>query len=381
MSLNNHHVYVAVAKCPAYERDYVNTSVKNLIDFLGGIENYVLPEQKVAVKPNLIAKKSPEEAATTHPLVVEAVVRLVQEAGGNPFIVDSPGGPSNKGLLSAVYRATGMEAVAKRTGCRLNWDMGEIELNHPRGRVVKKLTLLKALAEADVIISLPKLKTHGMTKYTGAVKLMYGAIPGLKKAQYHFNMQKLEEFSQLLIDINTLLPASLNIMDGIIGMEGDGPTAGSPRELGFLLASQSPFALDHICAGLIGLDPAILVFLKLAAEQGLYPPASSIKICGDKLPESIVAFKIPGHKQIDFNLPGPLKKIVGRLQPKPVFNLQACRGCGECQKCCPAQAITMLNNKPLLTLSECIRCYCCQELCPHKAVHIQQHWLGKKLMR
>ncbi|MBM7854628.1 uncharacterized protein (DUF362 family)/Pyruvate/2-oxoacid:ferredoxin oxidoreductase delta subunit [Desulfohalotomaculum tongense] len=372
---------VAAAKCPAYDKLKINNALNKLINSLGGIEKFVQPGQVVAVKPNLVAKKKPAEAATTHPLVVEAVVRLVQQAGGKPFIVDSPGGPSSRGVLRSVYRATGMTEVAEKTGCDLNFDTSETVLNHPRGKAVKQLTLLKVLTKADVIIALPKLKTHCMTRYTGAVKLMYGAVPGLKKAEYHFNMQKLREFSQLLIDINTLLPASLNIMDAVVGMEGDGPTAGSPREAGLLLASTNPYALDYICSDLIGIKPDSLVFIQLAKEQGLCPPPAEIELLADPLPELNPPFKLPSHKNVDFNLPGFLKRFISRLQPRPVFSPELCMGCGECHRCCPAGAITMVNGQPQLTLDSCIRCFCCQELCPHKAVQIHQHWLGKRLLR
>ena len=377
----SNQVVVQVAQCLEYEQQMVSTALEKLIDNLGGIEKFVRPGQVVAIKPNLIAKKKPEEAATTHPLLVEAVVRMVQQAGGKPFIVDSPGGPSSKSLLKAVYKATGMAAVAERTGCEVSLDTGEVVLPHPQGKVVKQLTLLKVLVEADVIIALPKLKTHGMTTYTGAVKLMYGAIPGLKKAEYHFNMQRLNEFSQLLIDINTLLPPALHIMDAVVGMEGDGPTAGTPRDVGALLASTNPYALDYISAGLIGINPKVLAVIKLATEQGLCPAGKEIVIAGDSLPKLSQPFKLPGHKNVDFNLPGPLKGLMSRLQPKPVFSPELCLGCGECHRCCPADAITMVDKQPQLKLDACIRCFCCQELCPHKAVHIKQNWLGRKILK
>lgn len=375
------NVMVAVAHCKSYDPNTIGLAVNRLLNQLGGLEKWIQPGQLVAVKPNLIAKKKPEEAATTHPLVVEAVVRLVQIAGGKPFIVDSPGGPSSKSLLSAVYRSTGMSAVAERTGSDLSLDTTELVLAHPRGKVIKQLTVLKALAEADVIIGLPKLKTHCMTKYTGAVKLMYGAIPGLKKAEYHFNMQRLEDFTQLLIDINTLLQPSLTIMDGVVGMEGDGPTAGTPREAGLLLASENPYAMDYVCSGLIGIHPEGLPLISLATEQGLCPSPAQLHVAGDPLGAISPPFKLPGHRQIDFDIPGPLKGVINRLQPKPVFSPELCLGCGECHRCCPAGAIQMEDGQPRLKLDQCIRCFCCQELCPHKAVTVRQNWLGKKLLK
>lgn len=372
---------IAVQHCSSYEHQEVATSVQALINFLGGIAKFIKPGQNVAIKPNLIAKKKPEDAATTHPTLVEAVVKLVQQAGGKPFIVDSPGGPSNKGLLNGVYRATGMSGVAQRTGCGLSLDTTELVIAHPRGKVTKQLSILKVLAEADLIIGLPKLKTHCMTQYTGAIKLMYGAIPGLKKAEYHFNMQRLEQFSDLLIDINTLLPTTLTIMDAVVGMEGDGPTAGSPRKTGLLLASTSPYAMDYICSGLIGINPLSLPVLRLAKERNLLPEPAQLQLIGDPLPEIKPPFKLPNHRQVDFDIPSPLKGIIGKLQPKPVFSPELCIGCGECHRCCPANAIEMVDNQPKLKHKECIRCFCCQELCPHHAVSVHQNWLGKKLLR
>ncbi|WP_077712767.1 DUF362 domain-containing protein [Desulforamulus ferrireducens] len=374
-------VKIAVARCESYRLPQVEAAIRQLIDHLGGWQEFIRPGQIVAIKPNLIAKKKPEEAATTHPAVVEAVVRLVQQAGGQPFIVDSPGGPSSKSLLNGIYKATGMTAVAERTGCALSLDTTELVLAHPQGQATKQLTVLKVLAEADVIIGLPKLKTHCMTLYTGAVKLMYGAIPGLKKAEYHFNMQRLEQFSNLLLDINTLLPTTLTIMDGIIGMEGDGPTAGSPREAGLLLASPSPYAIDTVCSRLIGINPKNLPLLRLAKERGLCPDREQIQLIGDPLPRIDPPFKLPKHKQVDFDIPGPLKGIISRLQPKPIFSPELCLGCGECHRCCPADAIQMVAGKPQLKADACIRCFCCQELCPHRAVTVYQNWLGRKILR
>ncbi|MEG6513326.1 DUF362 domain-containing protein [Desulforamulus ruminis] len=372
---------VAVARCDGYAAPVIDRALEGLLIPLGPVEKWIQPGQRVAVKPNLIARKKPEEAATTHPLLVEAVVRMVQRAGGKPFIVDSPGGPSSKGLLTAVYRTTGMSEVAARTGCDLCLDTTELVLAHPRGRAAKQLTVLKVLAEADVIIALPKLKTHCMTRYTGAVKLMYGAIPGLKKAEYHFNLQRLEDFTQLLIDINTLLKPTLVIMDAVVGMEGDGPTAGTPRKAGFLLASPNPYALDYVGSGFIGIHPESLPLIRLALEQGLCPPPEQLEQVGDPLPPLTPPFQLPGHRQIDFDIPGPLKRVISRLQPKPIFSPELCLGCGECQRCCPAGAITMADGQPRLNLNQCIRCFCCQELCPHKAVRVRQNWLGKKLLR
>lgn len=373
---------VYVASCQTYEQEEVNRAVVRVLAPWEGMASIVRPGQRVAVKPNLILRKRPEDAATTHPAVVEAVVRQVQAAGGHPLICDSPGGPFTAPLLRTIYKVTGMEGVAQRTGAELNYDTGELLLPHPGGKVIKNLPVIKVLAEADLIIAVPKLKTHGMTLYTGAVKLMYGAIPGLKKAEYHFNMQRLQDFSQLLIDIVQLLPPAFVIMDAVWGMEGDGPTSGDPRHLGVMLGGVSSFAMDMVGCRLAGLQPGQLPMLQLAVDAGIAPAPDRIMVQGDPLPVPEPPFKLPGHKNLDFNLPPLVKRWLGNLiQPRPVLAPEICSGCGQCNTVCPAGAVTLGEGPPIIDLDKCIRCYCCQEMCTAKAIKVHQPWLGKKLLR
>ncbi|RYD04280.1 hypothetical protein N752_15665 [Desulforamulus aquiferis] len=139
--------------------------------------------------------------------------------------------------------------------------------------------------------------------------------------------------------------------------------------------------MDYLCSGLIGINPNTLPFIRLAREQGLCPEPNQIELMGGPLPKIAPPFKLPGHKHVDFDIPGPLKGLVAKLQPKPMFSPELCLGCGECQRACPADAINMVEGKPELILESCIRCFCCQELCHHKAVTVHQHWLGRKLLR
>lgn len=373
---------VAVRICPDYTGEYVQRAVRDVLEQLGGIEKYVQPGQLVALKLNLIAKKNPQEAATTHPAVVEALVREVQRAGARVVLCDSPGGPYSGALLRGVYRVTGMEGVAQRTGAELNYDTSEVMLPHPGGSIIKTLPVIKPLVEADAIIGISKLKTHGMTTFTGAVKLFYGAIPGLKKAEYHFNMPGIKEFSQLLIDIVTLVRPSLSIMDAVYGMEGDGPTAGEPRHLGLVLGSRNPFALDMAACGVIGIRPEDLPLFKMAVDMGLVPGSGKMELKGDSLPSLDTPFKLPAHMSIHFNASPFIKKIMGRwMQPRPWFHQEICAGCGECSNFCPAGAVFMKDDRAEVNMDACIRCFCCQELCPAKAVSIRQSWVGRKLYK
>ncbi|MFZ5647270.1 MAG: DUF362 domain-containing protein [Bacillota bacterium] len=371
-----------VKSCKSYQYGEVEEAVAFLLEGLGGIKNLVTPGQIVALKPNLIARKKPEDAATTHPAVVEAVARQVIKAGGRPVICDSPGGPYTKGLLKMVYRETGMAEVAGRTGAGLSLDTGEEVRQFPDGVVYKTYPVISPLAKADVIIGLPKMKTHGMTTFTGAVKLFYGAVPGLKKAQYHFNLQKIQEFSQMLVDLAVMLEPDLTIMDGVWGMEGDGPLSGSPRYSGVLLAGRNPFAVDAAACRMIGLNPGRIPYLALGQERGLVGDFESIEIKGDGFQILSPPYKLPGHKNIDFNLPPSVKKVLGRwFQPRPVFSREACAGCGDCARACPSGAIEISGGKARVNLDQCIRCFCCHEMCLPKAVSIYQWWPAKKFLR
>ncbi|MFZ5644286.1 MAG: DUF362 domain-containing protein [Bacillota bacterium] len=357
-------------------------AVASLLDSLGGIKSIVKPGQSVALKVNLITRKKAQYAATTHPVLVEAVAGEVIRAGGRPVICDSPGGPYTKSLLKMVYRETGMTEAAERTGAELNFDTGEEWLKHPGGRVYKSYPVIKPLAQADVIIGISKMKTHGMTTFTGAVKLFFGAVPGLKKAEYHFNLQKIKEFSDMLVDIADLLRPQVNIMDCVLGMEGNGPLSGTPRHVGLLLGGTNPYALDAAACRLAGISPEKVVYLRQAELRGLIGKLNSLDLRGDSLEAVDPPFKLPGHKNLDFNAPPEIKKVLARwFQPRPIFDREICAGCGDCARSCPSGAITVGGGKAFVDLDKCIRCFCCHELCLPKAVSIYQWWPVKKFFR
>lgn len=378
---------VVLKYCPEYTAD-VELRLREGLAELGGMSAFVKPGQKVLLKVNLLMKKRPEEAVTTHPSVVEAVVRLVQEAGGIPIIGDSPGGPYTVSSLQAIYTRSGLREVADRTGAILNEDVGQTTLQNPEGKLAKSLTVTNCVLEADVVIPISKLKTHGMMTFTGAVKILFGVIPGLLKAEYHLKMFKVDDFADLLVDIATYIKPALSIMDGVVGMEGDGPTAGKPCNIGALILSTDPFALDVVATDLIGLKSEKVPTIRAARARGLTSRHDEIQLKGDaRSLWRIQGFVIPNAVSANFldmvPLPRSMKSFVLNLvRPRPVFEHAACVGCSDCVNNCPAKSITMNENqRPIVDLEGCIRCFCCQELCPHQAVILFKPWLGRRLLK
>ncbi|HEX3016213.1 MAG TPA: DUF362 domain-containing protein, partial [Desulfobacteria bacterium] len=320
-----------------------------------------------------------------HPAVVEAVARQVKEAGGTPVIGDSPGGLYNVHVLKSIYQAAGLDKVAERAGAELNWDVGEVTIPNPNGKLVKSLTITSCCAKADVVISLAKLKTHSMMTMTGAVKILFGVIPGLKKVEYHQRMPKAEHFAELLIDIVEAVKPKLSVMDAVVGMEGDGPSAGTPRQIGAILASENPYALDVAAATIIGLEAKQVPTIKAAEGRGFAASLEQVEIVGEK-PESLIIsdFKVPKGFPINFldgKVPVVLRNLAARsLRPRPLFKHDQCIGCADCVRSCPPEALYLNEDKrPVVDLDKCIRCFCCQELCPRKAVEVKRPWLGRRL--
>lgn len=376
---------VSVVRCADYQIDSLRIAVQQSLNHLGGIERFVGRGSRVAIKPNLLMEKKPEDATTTHPVLVQTVADLVREAGGQVVIAESPGGPYTESVLKRLYSICGITEAAQNSGAELNEDITSVEIENPQGKFLRKLRIIKPLAEADVIINLPKLKTHGQMVYTGAVKNMFGAVPGLEKAEYHMRMPKYEDFADALIDIFLSVKPTLNIMDAIVGMDGAGPSAGHPKPIGLMLASDDAFALDYAALCIVDADPMDIPMMKQANLRGLSPKClAEIDWVGDALEKvRIDDFHMPQleHLQaITFFDRGPLKPLLNLINPKPAFDKTKCIGCADCAKSCPVQIIKMKDKRPEPDLSKCIRCFCCQELCPAKAVSIKRSRIGDYFM-
>ena len=377
---------VYLEHCDSYDREIILEKVRNIFDNCGGIEKYASPGKNVVIKPNLIGKKRPEEAATAHPSIVWAVAKLCKEQGANVVIAESGGGFYDKNHQREIYKTTGMEEAANDSGAELNYDLTETEVKNPDAKYLKSLEILTPLAKADVIIGISKLKTHGMMVYTGAVKNWFGSIAGLKKAEYHYKMSDYDEFADCLIDICQAVGADLNIIDGIVGMEKDGPTAGDPKKMGLLVASADPFEADLAAIKIIDGDLRRIPIMRNAVKRGICPDSiDKIEIKGapiESFPSNDFIIKYNDNNTRLHFVDGPLGRLGEKaVRPRPVFMKDKCKGCGECVRCCPAKTIRIENKKAVVDLSKCIRCFCCQELCPFHAVRIKNPLLNRILIK
>ncbi len=369
---------VALARCDNYERSAVESVVRKSLSELGGIARYVRPGQRVLVKPNLLAAEPPERGVVTHPEVVRAVLKELLAIGAKPLVGDSPG----LGSLARVAQKTGITQVCQELGVPLGVFDREIEVKAPHGRILRSFPLVEEVTQVDAVINLPRVKTHGLTRLTGAVKNLFGCVAGLRKGEMHFRLQHAEVFHEMLIDLALTIKPVLNIVDGIMAMEGGGPRNGSLRFMGLIIAGTDPFAVDATIARLVGLEPAAVPLLALAAKRGLPGlKETEVEVLGEALEAFIISdFKVPpAATRIGFRVPAVVNSFFRRyVSPYPVIK-DNCRKCGVCLEACPARLITFGRDKVMIDDRHCLRCYCCQEFCPHNAIELKIPFLGRFL--
>lgn len=373
---------VSICRAADYAPGNIRKALTECLDALGGIGRFVSPGQKVLLKPNLLGTFSPDQAATTHPEVVRAVAETVIAAGAECFIGDSPG----MGTFKDVCRITGMKKAAEAAGAKLR------ELNEPDeflvadNKVGRKLPLSSFIKEIDLIITLPKLKTHGQMGFTGAVKNQYGLLPGALKAEYHYRMKTREWLAEFIVDINRAVPVKLAVMDAVFGMEGNGPSGGEPRKIGCLMASADLTALDAIACRMVGIDPEANPLLSAAARRGFGNIAAEMigTVGADPAELAIGDFKIIKESVSILRilpLPGTVIEWLRRhWKAHPEIDPGKCVKCMNCRNGCPIKPPAIDPDKAWkVNKSACIKCYCCHEFCPVKAIKLDPTWLEKHI--
>ncbi len=379
---------VSIVKCDNYELETVDTALETVLRPLGGLD-WVTEGMTVAIKANLVSHMHPDKAATTHPALLCALVKMLRSRGAHVIIGDSPGGLFNHAYVNRIYSATGMKSV-QDAGAELNQDFSVKEAHDPQAIAAKDFTYTAWLDKADAIINFCKLKTHGMMGMSAAAKNLFGTIPGTMKPEYHYRFPEIHDFSNMIVDLNQYFKPDLNIVDAVIGMEGNGPTAGTPRKIGAIAASSNPYELDLLCAHLIGIDPMRVPTIQAAIKRGLAAQSmESIEVIGEYKDLCVKDYELViGTKSLQFRKESkkPIGKVTAAflhsvLSAKPSVNAGECVGCRECERICPAKAITMTDHKPTIDREKCIRCFCCQEFCPKGAMKVHRTWIARILER
>jgi uncharacterized protein (DUF362 family)/Pyruvate/2-oxoacid:ferredoxin oxidoreductase delta subunit len=356
--------------------DEVLAAVERLLLPLGGMQHFVKPGQKILLKPNLLAGKAPEKAVTTHPAIVRAVALLVQKAGGIVALGDSPG----IGSAETVARKCGIMAVVEELGLRFAAFEESVKIK-PRGRTFQELEVARELLDADLVINLPKLKTHQMMGLTCAVKNMFGAVVGLRKPRLHLQAGSDKAlFALMLLELCEQLRPALSIVDAVVGMEGDGPGSGDPIQIGALIAGSNPLAVDAVAIELVGLRADQVWTQKLALETARSGATlKELELVGVDLNSvKISKFKAATSTDINGRMPAFMQRLLKQAltaRPSPVHAL--CTRCAICVTHCPPEAMHIDRQKLQIDAKTCIRCFCCQELCPQGALATEQGSLLK----
>ncbi|MDO5445582.1 MAG: DUF362 domain-containing protein [Eubacteriales bacterium] len=369
---------VVLLHCSSYE-DGIYEKMKAGIELLGGLPSLIGKDENILVKPNLLSAASPDKAITTHPAVFGAVLRILKENGySNVCYGDSPGSPVCGTEKAAAV--SGLADEAEKYGVPLGNFSEAVSCKYPQGKKCREFMLCKAVAEADSIISVCKMKTHALENITGAIKNQYGTVFQANKALGHTKYPNSKSFAEMIVDLNLFLKPKLFVMDGIIAMEGNGPASGDPVPMSVILLSKDPVALDTVFARLVYLDPANVPTCVSGMNAGLGTMDEKQIVL--LTPDGEISFEEAvrkfGNQKFDVKRKNPkfwraeiLLPFRKRKRDRPVVDLSKCIGCGICQKACPVdgKAVHSGNGKKAeYDYNKCIRCYCCQEMCPEKAI-------------
>ena len=369
---------VSIVPCESYEADACEASLRAVLAPLGGLD-WVRPGMRIGIKANLVAGAKPEKAVTTHPSLLAALTRLLKERGASVVIGDSPGNLYNAAILNRVYAVSGL-CEAEKAGAELNRDFSEKDGFFPDAVQAKRFTYTGWLDGCDAIINFCKLKSHGMMSLSAAAKNLFGTIPGTMKPEYHYRFPDPNDFADMIVDLDEYFKPVLNLCDAITAMEGNGPTQGTPKHVGALLASKNPHCLDVLAATLIGLAPNEVPTLAAAMRRSLCPDTvEGLTVSGDWKAFLQTDFEVIRNRNSLLFVGGDhfcakaLRRIMNAcLASKPKVKTSACIGCGKCRDICPAHTIAIKNKKAVIDRKHCIKCFCCQEFCPVGAMRVHR---------
>jgi uncharacterized protein (DUF362 family)/Pyruvate/2-oxoacid:ferredoxin oxidoreductase delta subunit len=324
--------------------------------------------RNVLIKPNVLRASEAKDSIVTHPEVLRAVVEKVETMDPASIVVGDNPGLFDYGSNEECFRRTGLMEAAGGYYRNIGNDSREIAFNEEfMGTVI----VSQAVLDADIIISLPKFKTHGLTVVTGAIKNSYGFLAGAQKAMLHKAAGSPARFHEAVVDVFRLRVPDLFIVDAVVGMEGNGPASSDLRHIGLMLASDNAVAMDAVIATMMGCEPGRLRFLRKAKEAGLGDyDLNTIEVIGElkRLPD----FKLPplggeatAHNEV-------LQKMIhSRTLLRPTADPPLCTGCATCVDHCPVSALSLHDNLPLVDSGRCIACFCCQEICPERAIALR----------
>ena len=372
---------VALVRCDSYDEAKVSQAVGEGIGLLGGVACFVEPGERIVLKPNVLIGSDPDKAVTTHPSLLTAVGRLLQDVGVDVYYGDS----SAVGSSERNLRRAKLKEAADCLGLKLaDFDNGRAVV-HKEAVLNKHFVIAKGVLDSDGLVSLPKLKTHGLVRFTGAIKNQFGCIPGILKSEYHVRMPDPYDFSAMLVDLNTLIRPRLYIMDAIVAMEGNGPRSGKPKKLSLLLFSTDPVALDSIACKIIDLDPGFVPTLEAGERAGLGTyHYEDIEVIGDDIERFLDrSFEADRTRPLS-ERGGFLRRLLKtRISQCPVVDRGKCTRCGMCVNICPVRPKAVVwpkddkSRPPTHKYGQCIRCFCCQEVCPEGAIVVRVPLMGR----
>jgi uncharacterized protein (DUF362 family)/NAD-dependent dihydropyrimidine dehydrogenase PreA subunit len=343
-------------------------NVRKAVDLAFELFPLTLQGKKIFIKPNVLRSAEVREAITTHPAVLRAVVEKVEAMGPATIVVGDNPGIFSYGANEESFRTAGLLEASRGHYRNIGNDSLKVDFNPD---FMSSVSVSRIVLDADIIISLPKFKTHGLTVITGAIKNSYGFLPGAQKAKLHKAAGNPERFHEVIVDVFRLRVPDLFIVDAVIGMEGNGPASPDLRDIGLILASDNAVALDAVMATMMGCECGRLRFLRKAKEDGLGDyDLSSIEVIGElkQLPD----FKLPPLSgEAIFENKGLQEVIRHRTLLRPQADPELCTGCGTCVDQCPVSALTLGDHIPQVDADICITCFCCQEICPEKAITLK----------